>query len=108
MIRRRKEGALIVALMLSACAGSVIPPSAGGPAPGRPTPSGEVATRPTPATPRPTLSVATPVEPGIDTSTAAGLGVTRGPAIADLIPSGEQARRALQAFRLSCPSLMRR
>ena len=108
MIRRGKGGALIAALMLSACAGSVIPPSAGGPAPGRPTPSGEVATPPTPATPRPTLSVATPAKPGIDTSTAAGLGVTRGPAIANLIPSGEQARRALQAFRLSCPSLMRR
>ncbi|EAT07366.1 MltA [Sphingomonas sp. SKA58] len=49
-----------------------------------------------------------PAQPGIDTTTAAGLGITRGPAIADLLPSGERSRRALLAFRLSCPGLMRR
>lgn len=111
----RKGGVVAAALLLSACAGSVIPPSAGGPAPSRPaptptgpSPAAEVAARPTPATPRPTLSVDAPTPPGIDTTTAAGLGVTRGPAIADLLPSGARSRQALIAFRLSCPSLTRR
>ena len=110
MMGHRKGGALAVALLLSACAGSVIPPSPGGPASDRPSPTaaGDTAARPTPATPRPTLSVDTPAPPGIDTTTAAGLGITRGPAIADLLPSGERSRRALLAFRLSCPGLMRR
>jgi len=39
---------------------------------------------------------------------AIGLGITRGPDIASLLPSGERSRLALKAFRLSCPSLMRR
>lgn len=110
MMGHRKGGALAVALLLSACAGSVIPPSPGGPASDRPSPTaaGDTAARPTPATPRPTLSVDMPAPPGIDTTTAAGLGITRGPAIADLLPSGERSRRALLAFRLSCPGLMRR
>ncbi len=110
MMGHRKGGALLAALLLSACAGSVIPPSPGGPASDRPSPTaaGDTAARPTPATPRPTLSVDTPAPPGIDTTTAAGLGITRGPAIADLLPSGERSRRALLAFRLSCPGLMRR
>ena len=110
MMGHRKGGALAVALLLSACAGSVIPPSPGGPASDRPSPTaaGDTAARPTPATPRPTLSVDMPAQPGIDVTTAAGLGITRGPAIADLLPSGERSRRALLAFRLSCPGLMRR
>ncbi|WP_300397966.1 murein transglycosylase A [uncultured Sphingobium sp.] len=110
MMGHRKGGALLAALLLSACAGSVIPPSPGGPASGRPSPTaaGDTAARPTPATPRPTLSVDMPAQPGIDVTTAAGLGITRGPAIADLLPSGERSRRALLAFRLSCPGLMRR
>ena len=97
----------VAALLLSACAGGVIPPSAGGPAPARPSPSAQ-ATRPVPATPRPALPVDLPAQPAADTSTAAGLGVTRGPDIASLILSGERSRLALQAFRLSCPTLMRR
>ncbi|MBJ7445537.1 MAG: murein transglycosylase A [Sphingobium sp.] len=105
---RQSAGALIAALALSACAGGMIPPSASGPAtPSRPVPSGE-ATRPTPATPRPTLPVEVPADPALDSSTAAGLGVTRGPDIASLIPSGERSRLALEAFRISCPTLMRR
>ena len=111
MIARQSGAALLAALMLSACAGGVIPPSAGGPAPTRPASgggsSGE-ATRPVPATPRPTLPVDLPADPALDKATAAGLGVTRGPDIASLIPSGERSRLALQAFRISCPTLMRR
>jgi membrane-bound lytic murein transglycosylase A len=95
----------VAALFLSACAGGVIPPSSGGPAPSRPAAQ---ATPPVPATPRPALPVDLPAEPTVDSSTAAGLGITRGPDIASLIPSGERSRLALQAFRLSCPTLMRR
>ncbi|MEA3389738.1 murein transglycosylase A [Sphingobium sp. CCH11-B1] len=101
-------GAPVAALLLSACAGGVIPPSAGGPAPARPSAPSAQATQPVPATPRPALPVDLPAEPTVDTSTAAGLGITPGPDIASLIPSGERSRLALQAFRLSCPTLMRR
>jgi membrane-bound lytic murein transglycosylase A len=106
MIRRQTGGALAAALLLSACAGGVIPPSAGGPAPARP--GGETATRPVPSTPRPTLPVVTPTDPALATDTAAALGVTRGPDISSLMPPGERSRQALAAFRLSCPSLMKR
>jgi membrane-bound lytic murein transglycosylase A len=41
-------------------------------------------------------------------ATAVNAGITRGPDIASLIPPGERSRKALQAFRLSCPSLMKR
>ncbi|MCP1468358.1 membrane-bound lytic murein transglycosylase A [Sphingobium sp. OAS761] len=114
MIRWTSGSALLAALaLLSACAGGVIPPSAGGPAPARPasggpSQSGEIATRPVPATPRPALPVLNPDDLTLDVTTAAGLGVRPGPDIGALIPSGERSRLALQAFRLSCPSLMRR
>ncbi|WP_176590081.1 murein transglycosylase A [Sphingobium sp. EM0848] len=109
MTLRQSGGALAAALLLSACAGGVIPPGASGPAPSRPPHGGEAATRPVPATPRPTLPVTPPtsVTPA-DTANAVSTGITRGPDIANLIPSGERSRKALQAFRLSCPSLMRR
>lgn len=114
-MRHASAGALLAAFLLSACAGGVIPPSAGGPAPQRaggptylPPPPASQAARPVPATPRPTLPLDLPPDPAADRSTAAGVGVTRGPDIASLIPSGERSRLALQAFRLSCPSLMRR
>jgi membrane-bound lytic murein transglycosylase A len=110
MIARHSGAALLAALMLSACAGGMIPPSSGGPAPtaANPRPSGDSATRPVPATPRPTLPVDLPTDPVLDKTTAAGLGVARGPDIASLIPSGERSRLALTAFRISCPSLMKR
>jgi membrane-bound lytic murein transglycosylase A len=104
---RASGGALVGALLLSACAGGVIPPSSSGPAPVRAAPSGE-ATRPVPATPRPALPATPPVTPAIDPASAAGVGLTLGPPIGDLVPSGERARLALQAFRISCPTLMRR
>lgn len=110
----RPGGALLAALLLSACAGGLIPPSAGGgsatPRPPRaPEGKGETAVRPVPSTPRPALPVTQPPVPATtDVVTAATVGVTRGPDIASLIPSGERSRRALQAFRLSCPSLMKR
>lgn len=104
----RAECALAAALLLSACAGGVIPPGAGGPAPARPPRGGETAVRPVPATPRPALPVTPPATPPADMATAVNAGITRGPDIASLIPPGERSRKALQAFRLSCPSLMKR
>lgn len=103
---------LVVAL--AGCGATVIPRGAreGAPPPSATRPvtpaSAPAATRPVPATPRPTLPVDTAAVAPVDPTTAAGLGVRRGPDIASLIPSGERSRLALQAFRLSCPSLMRR
>ncbi|MGE4321562.1 MAG: murein transglycosylase A [Sphingobium sp.] len=124
MTARPVWGAVLGALLLSACAGGVIPPSApgGAPAPQRPSGDGgpgrpggtvgpdgdETAARPIAATPRPSLPVTAPADPARDPGTAAGTGVTRGPDVANLIPAGDPARRALRAFRLSCPSLMKR
>ncbi|PJG47877.1 hypothetical protein CAF53_06200 [Sphingobium sp. LB126] len=110
MSLRRSGGALAAALLLSACAGGVIPPGAGGPAPVRPPRGGgETVTSPVPATPRPTLPVTPPTAtPPADSANAVSAGIARGPDIASLIPPGERSRKALQAFRLSCPSLMRR
>lgn len=110
MSLRQSGGALAAALLLSACVGGVIPPGAGGPAPERPPRGGgETATRPVPATPRPALPAPPPVTTApADTANALTAGIARGPDIASLIPSGERSRKALRAFRLSCPSLMRR
>ncbi|AJR24593.1 murein transglycosylase A [Sphingobium sp. YBL2] len=108
MSLRQSWGALAAALLLSACAGGVIPPGAGGPAPSRPPRGAETATRPVPATPRPPVAVTPPATAPADTANAVSAGIAPGPAITDLIPSGERSRKALQAFRLSCPSLMRR
>ena len=104
---RRQSGALLAALLLSACAGGVIPPGASGPAPARPTRPAEAAARPIPSTPRPTLPVMPAAKPG-DLGTAVSAGISRGPDIAALIPDGERSRKALQAFRTSCPGLMAR
>lgn len=108
MSLRQSGGALAAALLLSACAGGVIPPGTSGPGPARPPRGGEAPARPVPATPRPALPVTPPAAPPAVTGTAVSAGITRGPDIASLIPSGERSRKALQAFRLSCPSLMKR
>lgn len=94
---------LLLAAALSACAGGVIPPgSAGG---SRPV-SRDSAAPLKPAVPRPPLPpLPAPVVVG---ENALGLGIVAGPPIDDLLASGERARLALQAFRISCPSLLRR
>lgn len=84
------------ALMLSACAGGIIPPSRGPvPAP-KPT---------TPTQPRPTPPTAQPAAP---TETALTAGVTPGPSITELVRQNARTAAALAAFRISCPSLVRR
>jgi len=108
-MRLRGGAALLLAALLSACAGGVIPPGANsGPPPRRSEPaptSGGAAARPVPATPRPALP-ASPVPP--DATNAAGSGVQPGPALTSLEIPADQSRRALEAFRKSCPSLVKR
>lgn len=106
----RSGAALLLAAALSACAGGMIPEGAGGSM--RPVPNKSVrnvpqtAARPKPATPRPALPV--PPTPVVAGDNALGAGLVLGPPVSDLMPSGERSRLALQAFRISCPSLLRR
>jgi len=100
------------ALALAACSHVVPPATPGTSAPDR-------AARPQPATPRPPLPAptpsptpsptpgATPAPTGPGPAVAAGLAL--GPDLDTLLPtSGERTALALRAFRLSCPSLLRR
>ena len=105
---RHAWAATFAALLLSACAGGVIPPGASGPAPSGPVRGSDVAAQPVPATPRPTVPTATPAPPAATTENALAAGITRGPDVTSLIQPGDRARKALEAFRISCPSLMKR
>lgn len=93
------------ALALASC-GRVIPPGTPGsrPAPGTP------AARPQPATPRPPIAVTPPAAPPVAGAGAAvAAGLTLGPAIDTLLPAdATRTGLALRAFRISCPSLVRR
>lgn len=99
---------LLVAATLFTSACSTIVPNSGGPvAPPRPasSPMPEQAARPTPAiagTPLPTAPVPA------DATNAAGAGVVAAPDSALRGLTAQNAARALVAFRLSCPALMRR
>lgn len=86
-----------LALLLSACGGRIVPPSAtaGAPAPVR---------RPTPSKPLPPVANPTIVPAGAN---AAGAGVVAGPAVSSLGIGQTRAVRALAAFRLSCRELVR-
>ena len=100
---------LAAALALSACVGGVVPPTPGS-APPRgtsqqqpPRTSGPVR-QPTPATPMAPLPATT--NAGATTAVAAGLAA--GPSVASLPITRDAAARAQAAFRISCPSLVRR
>lgn len=113
-------GGVALAALLGACSGNVVPhsvePGYGAPsdaprvrrrpAPAIAEPHGNPAVRqPIPATPLPAMPA--PAAPaGVLTATAAGL--VPGPAFDTLPLSDEAAARALVAYRLSCPSLVRR
>lgn len=114
MIRRRTGAALLIAVMLSACAGGIIPPGSPGTVPSRPAPrhtQSSPAPRPIPATPRAPVAPAAPPSSG-DVITggpnALSAGLTPGPAIASVLPQDSRTKAALAAFRISCPALMRR
>lgn len=107
-LHRRDEGGgarlfsrfipLLLAMILPACSGGLIPPSAGPP---------PTASRPVPAKPRPTItpSAPTPVVPG---DNALGAGLVPGPDVATVVTQNSHTVAALGAFRLSCAGLMRR
>jgi membrane-bound lytic murein transglycosylase A len=94
--------AALFAAMLSACSSTIIPKSGVRPA---------SAAQPNKAAP-PVASVPAETLPAADLagdgSTAASLGVVRGPAIASLIVDRQKAQAALLAFRTSCPSAVKR
>ena len=85
------------ALTLSACASGVTPHAS------PVTPSGAIAASP----PVADKAAAQPV-PTRDVTTAAGLGVVRGPQIATLQVDARKAALAMDSFRTSCPGLVRR
>lgn len=95
----------ISALMLSACSGGIIPnggvasPSTSQPA------TVDRPARPIPSTAEPTLPAA--AQPG-DGTTAATLGVVRGPEIGSLKVDARKSKLAMDSFRTSCPGLVRR
>jgi membrane-bound lytic murein transglycosylase A len=95
----------ISAMILSACSSGIIPN--GGPAtPSTPTaPAADKAAKPIPSTAEPTLQSA--AQPG-DGTTAATLGVVRGPEIGSLKVDARRAKLAMDSFRASCPGLVRR
>ncbi len=98
------------ALTLSACSGGIIPNGAPTASTGasRPSPDAilpEKAAEPIPSTPAVTL--AAPVPTG-DGSTAASLGVVRGPEIGSLQVDARKAQLAMDSFKTSCPGLVRR
>ena len=85
----RRHAALVAALLLGACIPKPKPPVVRPPAPSQ-TPA--PAPTPTPSSPANALTA----------------GVRPGPALATLPITDAQARRARAAFRISCPSLLRR
>ncbi len=105
--------AILAVLTLAACSGAIVPPSANAPArpqSNRPVQSGtqaqpERAARPQPATPIAAMPAA---PPPADAANARSQGVVAGTPIAKLEIGEAQARRALAAFRISCPSVQRR
>lgn len=110
------------ALSLAACTGGIVPqpePGVSKPRPspdgGRPTQSRPTPSRPRPAEPDPVVrpTPSTPL-PAIATTSVAGAasakaaGVVAGPPFARLGVGDRSATAALKAFRISCPSLVKR
>lgn len=94
--------AAVAAASLSACSSGLIP--GGGVTPVS-RPSADQAAKPVASKPAETLPPAVATGDG---ATAASLGVVRGPAIASLKVDARKTKGALDAFRTSCPGLMRR
>jgi membrane-bound lytic murein transglycosylase A len=95
----------ISAMMLSACSGGIIP-NGGVSSPSAPQPTAvDRPAKPIPSTAEPTLPAA--AQPGDGTS-AATLGVVRGPEIGSLKVDARKSKLAMDSFRASCPGLVRR
>ncbi len=105
---KRGWGGLAVAALVAACSGGIVPPGAG-PSSSGTAPSPRVdyhlpVRQPTPSTPMAPM----PSTPVANAVTALTAGLVAGPAATALPIDGDQAARALAAFRISCPSLVRR
>lgn len=97
-LRRAVLGGGLLALLVGC---NVIPAGVDGPAPA----SRDPVAQPVPAMPNPALPAP---PPPADTPTAAAAGVVAGPAVVELGLTPANARLALAAFRISCPSVQRR
>ena len=95
----RGQRAAALALMLAGCAGQVVPPPQANRPPARPLP-----VRPLP----PVAAPAPAPAPAGTVANATTTGVVAGPPPASLPLTPDQAMRALAAFRLTCPALVRR
>ncbi|CAN5285793.1 murein transglycosylase A [soil metagenome] len=105
---KRFLGVALAAQVLSACSGGVVPRSASSTYPSQQAGPGASRPSPLPYKIKPTTPVApkaVPVTPG---STAQTSGLVAGPPLSALKIDQEAAGRALTAFRLSCPALLRR
>ncbi|MBP6030438.1 MAG: murein transglycosylase A [Sphingobium sp.] len=87
---------LAACALLSACAGGVIPPARA------PVPAPAVRPAPPPVKSPPPSAAASPA------GTALTAGLAPGPAVAELVRQNARTAAALAAFRISCPSLLRR
>ncbi|MPT47793.1 MAG: hypothetical protein E2598_05125 [Sphingobium sp.] len=95
------------ALLLSACSSTLIPPSAGPSAPA-PSQNGQKSP-PAPVAPPPVLRPEPGTPPAVvPGDNALGAGFVQGPPLADFLRYDARTRAALAAFRISCPSLVRR
>lgn len=104
---RRGAGGLALAALVAACSGGIVPQGAGPTSAGSPPPRAEInvpVRQPTPSTPIAPVAVAAVA--GATNAITAGL--VTGPALTMLPIDRAQADRALAAFRISCPSLVRR
>lgn len=110
----RSWGVVALATALAACSGGIVPPNTGSDvAPVRSSSDAAPVTidrpvpvrQPTAATPM--AAIAAPAA-GTEAVTAIQAGLRAGPPIAALAFDGDMAGRALDAFKISCPSLQRR
>ena len=95
----------LCAMMLSACSSGIIPNGGPSTPSASATPEVDRATKPIPSTAEATLPAAAQVGDG---TTAATLGVVRGPKIGSLEIDARRAKLAMDSFRTSCPGLVRR
>ena len=103
-----KRAAVTLALsltILSGCSGSIIPNGGVSPPTAPERPINEKPAKPVPSTAEATLPAAAVAGDG---TTAATLGVVRGPEIGALTVDRRKAKLAMDSFRTSCPGLVRR
>lgn len=101
----RVWGVAAIAVLLSACSGSIVPPSVERGPPPRAAVNNVPVRQPVAATPLP-AAAAPAVAAG--TANAAKAGVIAGPPISSLPITQANAERALAAYRLSCSQLVRK